>query len=732
MNLLSILFLLISSIACAQADCDFKYQNKKGGNYIFSIYYESDLKTPLNGTCERRYNDNKIFEKRTFKDGKLTEEELNYESGATKIKVHPAWNIHDTVIATMETYWENGNRKQTSIYYWDKSKRRCEKYIDYHINGKQRFVSYYAYARLSEINEYDIKDYPPHTIDYDGYTTLRVPFGNALEYDDNGVLKSRTSHQLILNGGHEHSSKHGPFEEYHHNGKLKTKGYYKDGDPDGDWLIYNFLGAKIEEQHFQRNMKVNTWKGWYDNGNKRFEYIYDTLSNFIFHPIKKEWNEAGVLTFQRTIDRRGDGFEKKWTDNGLLIQSIELVNNSKELGSDKTWYPSGQLKYFLNNHRNADTTYVSYFQNGIMEELHLKSKSELTESILNKNWNEIGVLLNSLSKITSPDKSTVDSYEFWSNGKKKVHTYQLNDMRKQEKFFENGNLQSVIHYLGGKLNGSSENFDSLGTLLQQYEYSSNLRNGWCKRFDHKGKLVFAQYYENGCLKKMTGEVSIKRRTWESLTNDEKEGFVNLVYTDLMNHQNQSKLIYSKAQIDSIAMIYLQLFDEWSKHLPFPFPEKIYTNQVVSFRLPGVYLTELEKKDTTNKYVKELLTAFDKYSWKTSNLKFENGYFNWDLKVDGFYTQRFIQQNFPLFQPFIYITPHSKNIIPLETTFNKINRTRLISINQLSDCVYQATTYSYYRTFQFLIYPDGEVDLLNNIDWDQLNEIDDFSREMPYD
>jgi hypothetical protein len=73
MKFFKFLFLFLSSFAFAQTDCEFKYQNKKGGNYLFSIYYETDLKTPLNGTCERRYNDNRIFEKRTFKDGKLME-----------------------------------------------------------------------------------------------------------------------------------------------------------------------------------------------------------------------------------------------------------------------------------------------------------------------------------------------------------------------------------------------------------------------------------------------------------------------------------------------------------------------------------------------------------------------------------------------------------------------------------------------------------------------------------
>ncbi len=159
MNLYPFLLLFVSHIAFSQNDCEFKYQNKKGGNYLFSIYYETDLKTPLNGTCERRYNDNRIFEKRTFIDGKLMEEILNYESGSSKTTVNSGWNPRDTVISTMELFWENGKRKQTNIYYWDKSHRRCEKYTDYHLNGKIRFVNFNAFARLSEINEYDINDF---------------------------------------------------------------------------------------------------------------------------------------------------------------------------------------------------------------------------------------------------------------------------------------------------------------------------------------------------------------------------------------------------------------------------------------------------------------------------------------------------------------------------------------------------------------------------------------------
>ncbi len=733
MNFFKLLILVFPTYILAQTNCEFKYNNKKGGSFLFSIYYETDMKTPLNGTCETKYNDNRIFEKRTFQDGKLVEEILNYESGSSKTKVNPTWNTRDSVIATVEQFWPNGNRKQTNIYYWDKNKRRCEKYTDYHLNGKVRFVNFNAFARLSEINEYDIKDYPPHTIDYDGYTTLRVPFGLALEYDDAGVLKSKTTHKMILNGGHEHSSREGLYEDYHHNGKLKTKGFYKEGNQDGDWVVYNFLGKKIEEQHYQRNMKIGTWKVWHDNGKPRFEHVYDTLSNYLFHANKKEWNEAGLLVFERYIDRKGLGFEKKWSDNGTLIQHLELVYNSKEQGAEKNWYPSGQLKSYLNNHRNADTTYVSYFQNGKMEEIHLKSKNELEDVITNKKWNEKGILISQVNKKSRPENEFIELYEYWPTGKTKSHIYQLNETRLEEKYFQNGSLKSGVRYLNSKLDSKTQHFDSLGTLLLEYTYNNNLRNGWCKRFDKTGKLIFAQFYENGCPKKIPGELPAKKRNFDELSKDERDLFVSFIYNNLIQFAlpKDAQLYYSKKQVDSMATYYMYLFDTWSKYAPFPFPNHQITAQVISFRLPSVYLTGLEKRDTTDKYVKEVITAFEKNGWKISNLKSESGYHNWDLKVEGFYTQKFIQTHFPLLQSFIYILPQSKNVEPLET-FSKVSRSRPLTIAPFSNCVVITTCSSYEKPFQFLIYPDGEVDLLKGHSWEDINEINDFSRELPYD
>jgi hypothetical protein len=76
-------------------------------------------------------------------------------------------------------------------------------------------------------------------------------------------------------------------------------------------------------------------------------------------------------------------------------------------------------------------------------------------------------------------------------------------------------------------------------------------------------------------------------------------------------------------------------------------------------------------------------------------------------------------------------PQSKNAEPLET-FIKVRHSRPLTIALYSDCVAIASSSSYEKTFQFMIYPDAEVDLLNGISWEDINEINDFSRELPYD
>ena len=166
----------------AQERCEFKHHNKTGGHYLFSTYFEDDLKTKKEGVCQTLSN-GRIYEKRVFKNGKIQEEILNYYDFRPRIKTVFYNGKKDSIICEMTIYWENGNLQQQSIFFFDKTGRRCHQQIDFHLNGKKRFANTYAFVKKSELNSiYDEKDYPPHTVDEEGYTYLQVPFVVSLTF----------------------------------------------------------------------------------------------------------------------------------------------------------------------------------------------------------------------------------------------------------------------------------------------------------------------------------------------------------------------------------------------------------------------------------------------------------------------------------------------------------------------------------------------------------------------
>jgi len=83
MKSLTLFFILVTSLAFSQ-NCTFNYYNKKGGHYLFSTYYQSDMRTKMEGVCEQSMN-GQLYEKRIFKDGHLIEEELNYADNIRKM-----------------------------------------------------------------------------------------------------------------------------------------------------------------------------------------------------------------------------------------------------------------------------------------------------------------------------------------------------------------------------------------------------------------------------------------------------------------------------------------------------------------------------------------------------------------------------------------------------------------------------------------------------------------------
>ena len=711
-----------------QDNCTFQTHIRKGTNYVFSTYFEGDYKTPLEGKCES-FIQGVLYERREFRHGRLISEEANFQDGKPRIilTTYPLWRA-DGVLAELKSYWENGQPAMHCLYYLDESGRRCMKQTDFHLNGKKRFVQSFAFVRLSEINEYEIKNHPPHTVDDDGYTSLQVQFGDEENYSNEGVLISKFHHKLILSEFSRDSSKDGPFTEYHENGKVKTKGRYKDGNPDGSWVGYNYLGMKNVDLTYKDNIIQGFYRTWFDNGQLQTEHFYDVTSNHPFQPTKKEWNEQGELLLDLVLDKEGNGYMKKWNDDGILLYETSITDNNYKKDIEIERYPDGKIKSILNHLPNADTTYVAYFPNGQMSMIHF----EETKRKIQKEWFENGLLALEVEIEQEANLTTFLQNLYYSNGNFKSLVIQKEFQQNEEVTTENG-LKTLIphkktdryeelyasnglkirarHTVDGKLEGSYQELDSLGNLLVSYAYANGLRNGVCRRYNNKQELIFSQEYDHGCPIQAKTDINQKRKL-SILLGDERSYVYGLVHQQILRSHFEH---YTQAQIDSLAQWYSYVID-CNPVSNFAFTSTDVGEQQLTLRLPEGAFPGLIQGDTNNYRVKEIIQAFAKLNWILPKWKLENGIYVAVVTLDGLYSHQLLSKYFPNCQSWMELsfTKGSPRNQEIDFDFKRINRRNTLNISRVNACLYRASMVIPFGSVSLLIYSDGEVEIENQL------------------
>lgn len=726
MNYLFIMLLsLFTCFAFSQENCSFNHYNKKGGHYLFSTYFKGDMHTLMEGTCQSISN-GKIYEKRVFKNGRIIEEELNYFDFKPRIKTIVYQNPKDSVIAETVQFWENGKKEHRSIFYFDKAHRRCEKSMDYFLDGTPRFVHYYAFVRKSELNQpWEQKDYPPHTVDEEGYTYLKVVFGEELSYHENGKLKERINHQLILHSSYENSSKNGLFELYSDQGKLSTVGMYKDGNPDGKWVCYNYYGNVSEEKYYQRNMKVGLWKGWHDNGMKKYELTYDTTFTHIFEPSQVFWNDKGVKILERLLEKNGNGVQRQWTENGVLIEYTEIDGLNKYQSFEKRWFPSGSLKSVKDTRWKADTTLLEVYENGQMKTLNRHTKSSTQVIDTRKEWNEKGILLLDITRTSAPDYNNFVALAYYDSGQQKEAIYHKNNERIEEYFYANGKKKRELLYHNSLLQGTYKTFDSTGVVSTSISYHNGIRNGITRLYDKNGKLIYAQQFDSGCVNPTySGRIAPKRRKLTDLSKTDHDVIYTLVYNQLFKYQHRhtQKMVYTPKEIDTLAQSFLWLYDEWDKKVQFPYGDERYGKLKLNFTLPISMYKGVESRDTSNKFVRHLVESFDSLGWKfPKKWQIENNCCTATYEDENVYLLSFVMKHFSYYYQngFLSLSPENKAIErDIKPKFHQ--NSSIIFIDRISPCCFKARYQISGKNVEFIIYNDGSVEFYNQAhSWDDL-------------
>lgn len=714
------LVVALSFFACcafSQENCSFNYQHKKGGHYLFSTYFKEDMRTPMEGTCQSVSN-GKIYEKRVFKNGRIVEEELNYFDFKPRIKTVVYTNPKDSVIAETVQHWENGKKEHYSIFYFDKTHRRCEKSMDYFLDGTLRFVHHYAFVRKNELNQpWEQKDYPPHTVDEDGYTYLKVIFGEELSYYENGKLKEQTNHQLILHSSYEHSSKNGVFKHYSDQGKLSTVGSYKDGNPDGKWVLYNYYGKISEEKYYERNMKVGVWKAWHDNGMKKYELTYDTTSTHLFEPSQVYWNDKGVKVLERSLDKNGNGVQRQWAENGELIEYATIDGLNKYQTVEKKWFPSGKLKSIRDSRSAADTTLLEVYENGQMKTLNRHTKNSTQVVDTRKEWDEKGTLLLDLTKTSAPDYTNFVLLTYYNSGQQKEAIYHKNNERIEEYFYPNGRKSRELLYHNSLLQGTYKMVDSMGVVLSSIGYRNGIRNGITRFYTKDSKLIYAQQFDSGCVNPTyLGRIAPKRRKLADLSKEERGVIYTLVYNQLAKspYMNATKLFYTPTEIDTLAQSFLWLYDAWDKKVQFPYGDERYGKLGLNFMLPLSMYKGVESRDTSNKFVRNLVETFDSLGWKfPGKWKIENNLYTATYQDENVYLLPFFMKHFSYYYQNGFISlPYQHEAIDtyIRPKFN--HNSSIINIERISPCCFKARYGIAGKNVEFIIYNDGSVEFYN--------------------
>ena len=710
-SLFTALFLSIcwTGIILGQENCSFQQHIRKGSNYVFSTYFEGDYKTPLEGTCES-FIQGQLYERRVFLHGHLISEEANFQDGKPRILLKTYSNRADDVIAELRTYWENGQPAMYCLYYLDDSGRRCMKQIDYHLNGNKRFVQSYASVRLSEINEYEIKNHPPHTVDDEGYTSLLVQFGEEENYSSEGKLLSRFHHQLILSEFSRDSSKDGPFTEYHDNGKLKTKGFYKNGNPDGNWIGYNYLGMKNMELTYKDNILQGYYRTWFDNGQLQIEHFYDVTSNHPFQPSKKEWNEQGKLLLDLVLDKMGNGSIKKWNNEGILFYETAIISNDDKKDIEIERFQDGQIKSIFNHLPFADTSYVAYFPDGKMSDVRcVRKQNGLRKMNIQKEWYSNGQLAIEVEVNCGEPMTHFLQRKYDSSGNLTLQILQKGRERIEEQYAKNEIKIRSRQTVDGKLEGPYQELDSLGNVLVSYQYHEGLRHGLCQRYNAKQELIFSQMYENGCPIQVKTNINNKRKL-AILCESERSYVYGLAYHQLLRTMKEH---CSSEEIDSLAQWYSYIVD-CSPFSSFPFPSSDVGEQLLFLRLPEAAFPGLLQGDTMNYRVKEIVKSFSSLGWELPKWNMENGIYLGKIRLKGLYSHQILDTYFPFCQSWMEFayTKENPREQQLDFDWRQNNSQNRIHISKLNACLMRAELVIPFGSVSLLIYSDGEVEVEN--------------------
>lgn len=145
-------------------------------------------------------------------------------------------------------------------------------------------------------------------------------------YIDEKDTSLKRSGALLLFNGKPFS---GHISSYFEVGPVRSNTSYFNGKREGKSVVYYESGQLKELRFYSDNKKVGHHKGWWPNGNPKFDYVF---SNGLLEGTAKEWYEKGdVYRVFNYSKGKESGSQKMWEPDGS-IRANYVVKNSHRYG----------------------------------------------------------------------------------------------------------------------------------------------------------------------------------------------------------------------------------------------------------------------------------------------------------------------------------------------------------------------------------------------------------------
>ena len=731
---LFLLFIVGFSIAHAQ-DCTFDYYNKKGGHYLFSTYYNND-QSIREGVCERT-DGTQVYEKRVFQKGHIISEELNhYNDGKFTPRTRTTLNHHakkGKPIGELKQFNEQGTLMILWEFYNDESGRRRYKSTEFHTNGKLRFIHEYAFIRLSEIDSFNRKDHPPHTVDDFGYSSLIVPYGKHTWYNDKGVLiKEESYDKLTFYDQDAQHLLHGKYTEYHDNGKIRTQGQYKEGNPDGSWSHFHFNGRVYEQGIYRNNIKDSLWQQWDDQGKLTKESLYDYGADNPFAPVReKEYNAAGLLVSSKEINADKQAILQEWSTQGNLMHYVRYSNgmqmnwnNADYREFEKNWYDNGQVKFIHN--KRSDTSYVSYFRNGQMERLNIGRWDGMIRNERITEWNIQGTRLLYIEITHGNGNNYQDVKRYYSNGNLSHREINNNKEHTDLRYSFDGKNHVKSRMINQQLQGRYEERDTLNGQFLVGHYDQGIRHGLWELKTKDSVILERLTYEHGCVQVQTA--------WGYATEDEKQRWQQRA-NYLIYHQREAPWESMKTCLeyrDSLAH-WLRLLNESLEKQGVSTDYGQLEFQALHFELPHVYYRNLIEDGIKEYRAVQLLHLIDSLGWKWKAIQLNNGTYVGTVEFKGILNPAFQLKLLGAHSQFFYpvlTSSDGRNEQGYPHTWGTPPPTSLV-VQSNTPCYAKIQYTDHGRSTYVVVYSNGALEILNRtISWEGWKKI--LAEPSPYD